>query len=523
MSAFLKICRKKLPTIMLAAALCASLMKGGALAADSVAVDSAHFPDAAFRSVVSGEFDTNGDGLLSQQELSAAKELNCFRSEIADLTGLSYFTELETLVCSFNRLTSLDVSGNPKLQTLACANNSLTALNIRGSTELRSLNCSWNSLTSLDVSGNAKLESLICEGNPLSSINVGSNASLSSLNVSNTGITALDVTKNSSLTSLLCAGNALSALDIRSNASLSTLDCSSNAIASLDVSACARLVEAASTGDRSELVGIVTFLSDSGSVLSIDSETNLIGVSAGRSVPISEANFPDASFRAYVSERLDRNGDGVLSDSEIGAVTSLSFDRYEIEDMTGIAVFSSLTYLSCSGNYRLVSLDVSHNTALQELYCQDNALTSLLLGDNKALKRLDCSGNALAEVDIRGCPILIEAAAGEKRTASGVAEYGKTGGVFTAVITCDASTSILTGGTVFIRGDVNGDGSVDASDAAQLMRLLLSGGTLPAESDANRDGSVNILDVIRILQSSVGIDIAASGSDAGGESTSSDA
>ena len=51
-----------------------------------------------------------------------------------------------------------------------------------------------------------------------------------------------------------------------------------------------------------------------------------------------------------------------------------------------------------------------------------------------------------------------------------------------------------------LRGDVNGDGSVNISDVTALIDLLLGGGTIsnPA-ADCNQDGSVNISDVTSLI------------------------
>ena len=55
------------------------------------------------------------------------------------------------------------------------------------------------------------------------------------------------------------------------------------------------------------------------------------------------------------------------------------------------------------------------------------------------------------------------------------------------------------GGT-FLRGDVNGDGSVNISDVTALIDLLLGGGTISnSAADCNQDGSVNISDVTALI------------------------
>ena len=52
----------------------------------------------------------------------------------------------------------------------------------------------------------------------------------------------------------------------------------------------------------------------------------------------------------------------------------------------------------------------------------------------------------------------------------------------------------------FLRGDVNGDSSVNISDVTALIDLLLGGGTISnSAADCNQDGSVNISDVTALI------------------------
>ena len=51
-----------------------------------------------------------------------------------------------------------------------------------------------------------------------------------------------------------------------------------------------------------------------------------------------------------------------------------------------------------------------------------------------------------------------------------------------------------------MRGDVNGDSSVNISDVTALIDLLLGGGTISnSAADCNQDGSVNISDVTALI------------------------
>ena len=70
--------------------------------------------------------------------------------------------------------------------------------------------------------------------------------------------------------------------------------------------------------------------------------------------------------------------------------------------LTGSLDFSgctSLTVLNCWYN-QLTELDVSKNTALELLWCDDNQLTTLDVSDCTALVNLGCWGNKLTELDV---------------------------------------------------------------------------------------------------------------------------
>ena len=120
-------------------------------------------------------------------------------------------------------------------------------------------------------------------------------------------------------------------------------------------------------------------------------------------VAINETNFPDALFREKVAE-YDKNNDGVLSDTEISNIRSISINGDsskggDVTNLKGIEYFTSLTRLQC-GHNKISKLDVSKNTALTELYCPNNELTELDLGNNTALGQLTVTNNQLKELDI---------------------------------------------------------------------------------------------------------------------------
>ncbi|MBO4838513.1 MAG: leucine-rich repeat domain-containing protein [Lachnospiraceae bacterium] len=117
------------------------------------------------------------------------------------------------------------------------------------------------------------------------------------------------------------------------------------------------------------------------------------------SVTINSTNFPDATFRAYVSEKFDTNGNGTLSQAEIDAVTNINVMSKEISSLKGVEYFTSLRELYCNSN-DLSSLDVSQCTALTTLYCSNNRLASLSVTSNTNLVNLACGNNRLMSLNV---------------------------------------------------------------------------------------------------------------------------
>ena len=123
-------------------------------------------------------------------------------------------------------------------------------------------------------------------------------------------------------------------------------------------------------------------------------------VRAQAPVQINSSNFTDEKFLAVVAgSDIDKDTDGYLSDEEIAAVTKLNVSDKNIASLKGIEFFTALTDLHCEFN-KLTSLDVSKNTALQFLDCSVNQLTSLDVSKNTALISLGCDKNQLTSLDV---------------------------------------------------------------------------------------------------------------------------
>ena len=116
-------------------------------------INETNFPDWNFRNYLANEIDLDKDGVLTPSEMSSVVSMDISNKGISNLKGIEFFTELRTLDCSGNNLTSLDVSKNTSLVELYCNDNKLTELILGNNSALTTLNCKNNQLTNIDTSG----------------------------------------------------------------------------------------------------------------------------------------------------------------------------------------------------------------------------------------------------------------------------------------------------------------------------------------------------------------------------------
>ena len=119
----------------------------------------------------------------------------------------------------------------------------------------------------------------------------------------------------------------------------------------------------------------------------------------GAAVILNETNFPDANFRAYISQLTGVAENGTISEDKLLAVKTIDVNKKSIKSLKGVEFFTALISLYCYEN-ELVSLDVTKNTALTNLVCYGNKLTSLDVSNNTILKWLHCYNNQLTSLDV---------------------------------------------------------------------------------------------------------------------------
>ena len=384
---------------------------GGAFA--DVAVNAVNFPDEIFREYVSG-IDRDGDGILSTTELASVTVIDIHKeyntdsdSKISSLKGIEYFTNLEYLDCSYNLLTTLDLSKNTALEWLNCSRNILSYINNN------------HYLRSLNVTGCTKLQTLRCYGNALTALDLSTNTALTELSCSENNLTALDVSKNTALTELDCWDNYLTTLDVSKNAELIYLSCTNNRLTDLDVSGHIYLEKFICEED--ENFHFLKNLNLSGctslTVLSLANSVSLthLNVSGCTSLPelylegflcLTELNASGCTSlnSLYVGNGLAQGSLSSLNLTGCTALTELYCSGNKLTSLN-LSTLTNLTHLYCNNN-ALTALDVSKNLALEYLYCGYNRLTALDVSNNSALTEIECPSNYLTSLNLTGCTAL---------------------------------------------------------------------------------------------------------------------
>ena len=144
-------------------------------------------------------------------------------------------------------------------------------------------------------------------------------------------------------------------------------------------------------------------------------------------IVIDENNFPDPKFREVIATReYDRDGNGSLDASEIAQVINIHCEGKGITSLKGVEFFTALQGLWCqdnaiasmnlsnnkdlhgvwcSGNL-FTDLDFSANPELEWVYCFDCKLKSLNVSNNPKMAFIECNSNPLDSLNVTNCPLL---------------------------------------------------------------------------------------------------------------------
>lgn len=315
------------------------------------------FEDRLFKEVLVELYDTNEDAEIDSREASAITNIECSGKSIYSLKGIEKLTNLQTLDCSNNSITELDLTANTELTSVKCYSNSLVDLNIGGLEKLTYLDCRSNSLTEINTSFNPELLYYNC-----------------SLN----NIKTLDVSKNTKLESLYCYScRLLTTLNIENLANLTALylSMSENSIAQKNVNVSGSSLQSLLMGGNARWLNVAISGNPNLKSLSLDGIATMTKLTCTSNPQLAEMLLADC----YALKEL-YCGANILS------ALDLSTSR-------------ALTNLDCSDN-KLQTLDLSSNVALLSLDCSNNNLSSLSINNSLSIDNIDCSSNALTSLEV---------------------------------------------------------------------------------------------------------------------------
>ena len=205
-----------------------------------VAITDETFPDPAFRTYVSEEFDKDHDGILSVDEIVLARNIWADGLGIKSLKGIEYLVELRGLYASHNELTELDLSGNQEITGVWVAYNNFTSLDFSSTPTLEWVYCFYCPyLTNLNVTGNPEMSYIECNSSPVGNLDLSQNPKLEHLMCGDCEMTELDLSHNPLMQHLDAFRNHFTSLDVTCCPLMKRLDIWDNpGLGSIDVSKC---------------------------------------------------------------------------------------------------------------------------------------------------------------------------------------------------------------------------------------------------------------------------------------------
>lgn len=365
---------------------------------------------------------------LTDDDLADLSTIRVERRSLTSLKGIEYATNLKTLYCSKNQISSFDISSNSELTTLDCSSNPLSNLDVTQNLKLETLNFASSQLNSIDVTQNLKLTNLNCRANQLSSLDVTQNSELVSLDCMSNQLTSLDVTQNSKLISLLCDANQLIGLDVSQNLDLSNLTCINNSINAIDLTYNVKL-SSLNVGwnpitdiDLSQNINLLTLNCESTSISQLDLSSNaklknvnccqcslLVDVilAGANDLDRLDANLNPLLVTLDTSQNPKLRSlycyDSGIANLDLSQNTMLLSIECQRTQLTNLDLTQNSKLVTLKANdSKLVSLLVSGADELNQIYCENNQLTTLDVSQNKKLYSLYCQNNNLKSLVLNG-------------------------------------------------------------------------------------------------------------------------
>lgn len=399
--------------------------------------------DDVFREYIAGNFDTNGDGILTKEEALAITKIELSSGGVKSLKGIEYLRNLEEMTFTNNsEIESIDLSNNNMIKHMTIySNNALKDLNLNGCDKLESITASFCDIQAFDITSLTSLKELVLAYNKnLSGLDVSNNTELEILNLNGTSVKSVDISNNSKLKELsvgtsvlesidlstcpeliklnLSGASAISEVDLSNNKLLEDIDLSKTSISSLNNSVCTKLarltLEFCSNltivdVSKNLKLNYLSLLQCYALEKIIMTEGQYIASTWGVDSSLIEyvemvypedcsEGITDSNLKNYILSNYDTNTDGKIDENEVLNVNRIECPNMGINSFDGMDWFTNISYIDLSDN-NLESIDIGSFTNLTELNLSGNMITTISFARTKGVTSLNLSSNQLTEID----------------------------------------------------------------------------------------------------------------------------
>ena len=172
-------------------------------------IDSKTFPDAAVRTAMLMQVDTDHDGKVSREEADATTLLTIIDSNVSDFTGVDKLKNLETLTIAYsNGFGELDLASFPSVKRIYASGSSITSVKNARSSKVEIFDATDTPIQEADFSGCETLKELYLSTDnynedTLSSVNLSGCKSLEAFSAaSRLSLVSVDVSDCENLSNL---------------------------------------------------------------------------------------------------------------------------------------------------------------------------------------------------------------------------------------------------------------------------------------------------------------------------------
>lgn len=198
------------------------------------------------------KIDADGDGKITFEEAAAVKELQLgfdVKPEstvdcVTDITGLEYFTSLETLSLKYNKVSDIKpIEGISTLKVLILGENPISSINLDKLGELTDLRLYGTDISDIDLTKTPKLESLYLQRTNVSKVDLTPLQSLDQALLNKcSSLTELKASNLPSITRIDAVECNLKSFEISDCPSLRELHLNSNKLTSIKMTNLAMLM-----------------------------------------------------------------------------------------------------------------------------------------------------------------------------------------------------------------------------------------------------------------------------------------